>query len=207
MSGQRVPILYSTPLTDNGWIWAVACGTPGAIRYTGPAALQRRPNPCAPGAVCRPGFDPPGFLAAVQRKLPAEQIVVTPPTQDVVGVPVDPVLQPVPVAEQAVINVTVPDLGDGDLGEGIHVVWIVQAAPQAVVWSWPDRTQSEVARWIPQVDEQGGRILAEVDYLVSAAGFWSDGVTVHQLPSLTVGTIPVTVGLPYDVQQVQSTLG
>ena len=210
MGGQRVPILYSTPLADNGWVWTVACGTPGALRYSGAASLPRQPNPCLPGtraAACRPGFDPPGFLAAVRRQLPAEQILVTPPTQDVVGVPVDPVLQPAPVVEQAVINVTVPDLGDGDPREGIHVVWVVQAAPQAVVWSWPDSTQSEVARWTPQVDEMGGRILAEVDYRVTAAGFWSDGVTVHQLPLITVGTIPVQVVLPYNVQQVQASLG
>jgi len=210
MAGQRVPILYSTPLFDNGWIWTVACGSPGVVRYTGAASLARQPNPCAPGtsaAACRPGYDPPGFLAAVERQLPPEAIVVIPPIQDVVGVPVNPLLQPVPVQEQAVINVTVPDLGDGDPGEGIHVVWVVQATPQAVVWSWPDGTQSEVARWVPQVDERGGRILAELDYLVTAAGFWSDGVTVQQLPSLTVGTIPVRVTLPYSVQQVQSSLG
>jgi hypothetical protein len=210
MAGQRVPILYLTPLFDNGWIWTVACGYPGVVRYTGAASLARQPNPCAPGtsaAACRPGYDPPGFLAAVERQLPPEAIVVIPPIQDVVGVPVDPLLQPVPVQEQAVINVTVPDLGDGDPGEGIHVVWVVQATPQAVVWSWPDGTQSEVARWVPQVDERGGRILAELDYLVTAAGFWSDGVTVQQLPSLTVGTIPVRVTLPYSVQQVQSSLG
>nr|MDA8333026.1 hypothetical protein [Candidatus Dormibacteraeota bacterium] len=28
-AGQRVPILYSTPIQDNGWDWSVSCGNPG----------------------------------------------------------------------------------------------------------------------------------------------------------------------------------
>lgn len=210
MSGQRVPILYSTPLEDDGWVWYVPCDSSGSVRYIGMAQVPRQPSPCAPGTVaaaCQPDYDPSGFLAAVEKQIPTEHIISAPPSQGVVGVPVTVVLQPVPQVEQAVIDVNAPDLGDGDMGEEIHVVWVVQANPEGVVWTWPDGTQSEVARWIPQVEEDGRPMVGVVTYLVTAAGFWSDGLSVHQLPSITVGTIPVTTRLAYSVQQVQPDLG
>jgi hypothetical protein len=209
-SGQRVPILYSTPLEDNGWVWYVPCDSSGSVSYMGMAQLPRQPSPCAPGTVaaaCEPGYDPSGFLAAVKKQIPTEQITAVPPAQGVVGVPVMVALQPVPQVEQAVLDVNAPDLGDGDLGEQIHVVWVVRASPEDVIWTWPDATQSAVTRWVPQVEENGQPIVGAVTYLVTAAGFWSDGLSVHQLPSLTVGTIPVTTQLPYSVQQVQPDLG
>jgi hypothetical protein len=210
MAGQRVPIFYSTPLEDNGWVWYVPCDSGGTVRYVGSAQLPRQPSPCTPGtaaAACQPGYDPSGFLAAVEKQIPTEQIIPVPPSQDVVGVPVTVVLQPAPTVEQAVVDVTAPDLGDDDVGEQIHVVWVVQARPEEVLWTWPDGTQASVARWVPQVEEHDQPIVGAVTYLVTAAGFWSDGLTVHQLPSLTVGTIPVTAKLAYSVQQVQADLG
>jgi len=176
----------------------------------GTAQLPRQPSPCAPGtatAACQPGYDPSGFLAAVKKQIPTEQVIPVPPSQGVVGVPVTVVLQPVPQIEQAVIDVNAPDLGDGDVGEQIHVVWVVQARPEGVEWTWPDGTQASVARWVPQVEEDGQPIVGVVTYLVAAAGFWSDGLSVHQLPSLTVGAIPITARLAYSVQQVQPDLG
>jgi len=176
----------------------------------GSAQLPRQPSPCAPGtaaAACQPGYNPSGFLAAVEKQIPSEQLLPIPHSQDVVGVPVTVVLQPTPTVEQAIVDDTVPDLGDGDVGEQIHVVWVVQATPEEALWTWPDGTQSSVARWVPQVEERDQLIVGVVVYLVTAAGFWSDGLTVHPLPSLTVGTIPVTAQISYSVQQVQADLG
>jgi hypothetical protein len=210
LGGQRVPVLRSTPLEDTGWVWEVYCGPGAGIRYLGYQQLPRRPDPCSlgtPAASCLPGYSPGSFRAAVEGKVPAEQILATPPHSGLVGVPVNLELSPAPVMEQAIINDTVPDLGDGDLGEGIHVEWIVQAVPQGVVWTHPDGTSSTSSSWIPQVEEQLGYLVATVSYSVQAFGFWSNGVNVYQLPPQDVGTIRVTARLPYGIQQVQSNLG
>lgn len=210
LGGQRVPVLRSTPLEDTGWVWEVYCGTGAAIRYVGYQQLPRRPDPCSlatPAASCLPGFNPGSFRAAVEGRVPPEQVLATPPNSGLVGVPVDLLLRPTPVTEQAIINVTVPDLGDGDLGEGIHVEWIVQAVPQGVVWTHPDGTTTSVGSWIPQVEEQSGYLVATVTYSVQAFGFWSNGVNVYQLPPQEVGSIRVVARIPYGIQQVQSNLG
>lgn len=210
LGGQRVPVLRSTPLEDTGWVWEVYCGPDAAIRYVGYQQLPRRPNPCSlgtPVAACLPGFNPGSFRAAVEGKVPPERILATPPHSGLVGVPVNLALSPTPVMEQAIINDTVPDLGDGDLGEGIHVEWVVQAVPQAVVWTHPDGTTSTASTWIPQVEEQPGYLVATVSYSVQAFGFWSNGVNVYQLTPQNVGTIEVVARVPYGIQQVQSNLG
>ncbi len=209
-AGQRVPIVYSTPIQDNGWDWSVSCGNPGVIRFTGVASKPRSPSPCPPGvkpASCRPGLDPTGFLASVEKELPPETLTVSPPPPGVVGVPVTVSITPSPAVQYATINTTAPDLGDGDPGELLHVVWVVQAAPEATAWSWPDGTSGIQLPWIPQVAEAQGAIRAVVTYLVTASGFWSDGVSVHPLASVEVGTLTVQASLPYPVQQVQADLG
>ncbi|MGH7610291.1 MAG: hypothetical protein ACREOD_10250 [Candidatus Dormibacteria bacterium] len=124
-----------------------------------------------------------------------------------VGVPVDVHLTPAPTEEFATIDVDVPDLGDGDPGETLHVVWVVSAAPAVVEWHWPDATASNLARWIPQTYEEAGAISAVVVYQVTASGFWSDGLSIHALPSLVVGTMTVPAALPYSVEQLQPALG
>jgi hypothetical protein len=48
---------------------------------------------------------------------------------------------------------------------------------------------------------------ASLVYTVTATGFWSDGVTVHDLPSVSVGTIPIGGQLDYSVEQIQPGLG
>lgn len=210
LAGQRVPILYSTPLEDFGWNWQVLCGSPGTVRFQGVAHLPRSPSPCAPGTPapkCRPGLDPGGLLASIERQLPTERITASPPDRGLVGVPVAVALDPVPVVEYATINTTAPDLGDRDPGEHLHVVWDVQAEPRATTWTWPDGTSSALVPWVPQVAETGGEIAATVTYAVTASGFWSDGVSLHSLGTVTVGVLTVRAALPYAVQQVQADLG
>ena len=209
-AGQRVPILYSTPIQDNGWDWSVSCGSPGVIRYAGVASKPRSPSPCPPGvkpASCTPGLDPTDLLAAVEKDLPAETLTASPPPPGVVGVPVTVAIDPTPTIQYATINTSAPDLGDGDPGELLHVVWVVQATPEATTWFWPDGTSGIQLPWIPQVAEAHGAIRAVVTYAVTASGFWSDGVAVHPLASVRVGTLTVQASLPYPVQQVQADLG
>ena len=209
-AGQRVPILYSTPIQDNGWVWTVSCGSPGVVRYTGAASKPRSPSPCPPGvtaASCRPGLNPSGLLASVEKVLPPESLVATPAPPGVVGIPVTVRLSPVPTVQYATINATAPDLGDGDPGELLHVIWVVQAVPEAPSWSWPDGTSGTLLPWIPQVAEAQGSIRALVTYDVTASGFWSDGVSVHRLATVTVGILTVRASLPYPVEQVQADLG
>jgi hypothetical protein len=50
----------------------------------------------------------------------------------------------------------VPDLGDGDPGEMLDVVWVVEATPQVVSWDWPDGTSSTDGNWIPQTYDSDG---------------------------------------------------
>jgi len=210
LGGQRVPVLRSTPLEDTGWVWEVFCGPDAGIRYVGYTQLPRRPDPCplnTPVAQCLPGFNPGAFRAAAAGDVPAEVITASPPTAGLVGVPVTMVLNPQPKTAQAVIDVTVPDLGDGDLGETIHVEWVVQAAPEQISWALPNGTTTAAGVWIPQVAERSLDLVATVTYQVTAFGFWSDGVDLHQLGPQSVGTITVTSRLPYGVQQVQSDLG
>lgn len=210
VDGQRIPVIYSTPRTDWGWVFAVSCGTPGVVRFTGIVAEARAPSPCAPGtkaAACLPGFSPAEFMAAVEGQVPAETISASPDSLGVVGVPVATVLTPVPVTKYAQINLAVPDLGDEDPGEVLHVVWVVEATPNAGFWSWPDGTTSASGHWIPQTYVDEGTLRATVSYTVTAAGFWSDGVAVHDLPRVSVGTIPVGAELGYSVEQVQPGLG
>jgi hypothetical protein len=158
-------------------------------------------------ANCLPGFDAASFLAQVEGHVPEETVQATPATLGVVGVPVDTELVPVPAVQSAEIDLRVPDLGDGDPGEMLDVVWVVEATPQVVSWDWPDGTSSTDGNWIPQTYDSDGSIQAELVYQVTANGFWSDGVTVHTLPSETVGTIRVTAQLGYSVQQIQPELG
>jgi hypothetical protein len=209
-AGQRVPILYSTPIQDNGWMWTVSCGSPGAVRYTGAASKPRSPSPCSPGvrpANCSPGLDPSSLLDSVEKDLPLETLTATPPPPGVVGVPVTVTIYPVPTAQYATVNATAPDLGDGDPGELLHVVWVVEAVPAATTWFWPDGTSGTELPWIPQVARAQGIIRAVVTYAVTASGFWSDGVSVHPLATVTVGSLTVQASLPYPVQQVQADLG
>lgn len=210
LGGQRVPILYSTPLLDTGWSWEVTCGSPGAIRYVGVVQKARTPSPCSPGtpsAACRPGFSGAGFLASVERQVPQETITATPPGTGVVGVSVELAISPIPRTEYATVTLAAPDLGDQDPGELLHVVWVVQARPQGIVWRWPDGTTGGSPSWVPQVAFSGGELEATVSYSVTATGFWSNGVAVRQLAAVEVGTITVSARLPYSVQQVQADLG
>ncbi|MGH7610609.1 MAG: hypothetical protein ACREN4_01175, partial [Candidatus Dormibacteria bacterium] len=145
-------------------------------------------------------------MAAAQGEVPKEVLTATPPSVGVVGVPVQVRLRPAPVEEFATINVAEPDVGDGDPGETLHVTWVVEAAPDEVVWHWPDGTTGGDSEWVPQTYEQSGSIAVSVIYDVTASGFWSDGLTVHTLPSVAVGTITVEASLPYSVEQVQPSL-
>ncbi len=208
--GQRVPVIYSTPRTDNGWTWEVNCTGTEDVRFIGVTSEPRAPNPCAtatPAPSCIPGFSGAKFLAAVQGEVPNETIAAYPADVGLVGVPVTVSLSPVPITESAEIDVSTPDAGDQDPGEIIHVVWIVQAVPESVEWSWPDGTRTVGGQWIPQVYVSRGPIEAQVVYDVSATGFWSDGVTVHRLSTQTVGTIDVGATISYSVEQVQPALG
>jgi len=205
-TGQHVPVLRSDPRDDYGWVWNIRCGTGLIPTYVGWTTAARTPNPCSPGrpwSQCRPGVSIPAFRAAAQGRVPLERVIAV-PVSGVVGVATRVRLFPEPKVQYAQINVTVPDLGDKDSTELLHVVWIVTATPQMTEWSWPDGTRSLASEWIPQTDEAGGVIAAVVTYRVIAAGYWSDGVVLHRLPSLEVGTISVEAVLrPYDVQQVQ----
>lgn len=210
IDGQRIPVIFSAPLMDWGWVFLETCGPPAAIRFTGITSAARQPSPCSPGtpaAECRPGLDGSGFLAAVERQVPAESIAATPASVGVVGVPVLATLVPSPAVEYAVIDVAEPDLGDGDPGEMIHVVWVVQATPQPVAWHWPDGSRSWSGDWIPQSYARAGAVTAAIAYSVTASGFWSDGVAVHRLDTVSVGTISLGARLAYPVEQVQAALG
>lgn len=210
LAGQRVPILYSTPLVDSGWTWLVTCGSPGAVRFAAVAQKARTPSPCplgTPAAPCRPGFSGANFLASVERQVPQENVTASPPGTGVVGVPVQISLSPVPRTQYATVTLAAPDLGDQDPGELLHVVWVVQAQPQAIAWRWPDGTTGASPTWVPQVAVSGGEVTATLTYSVSATGFWSDGIQVRQLASVDVGSITVSARLPYSVQQVQADLG
>jgi hypothetical protein len=143
----------------------------------------------------------------VAGQVPTEAIDATPAGTGVVGVPVQVVLAPIPQAEYAEIDLNVPDAGDGDPGETLHVVWVVEAVPELVSWAFPDGSASTDDTWIPQTYVTTGLIGANLEYSVTAQGFWSDGVAVHELPTLSVGTIPITAQLPYSVVQIQPALG
>ena len=175
-------------------------------RYIGWTTAARTPSPCPPSQPspqCRPGLSIPAFRAAARGQVPPERLIAI-PVSAVVGVPTRVRLDPEPRVQYARINVTVPDLGDQDSAESIHVVWVVTATPQVTEWSWPDGSRSLASEWVPQTEEQGGVIAATVTYRLVAAGYWSDGVVLHRLPSVVVGTISVEARLrPYDVQQVQ----
>jgi hypothetical protein len=210
VDGQRVPIVYSTPQTDRGWDYLITCGSAGAVRFVRVVAAPRRPSPCSlqtPSPACLPGFNPTAFLADVSGQVPAETVDAAPANTGVVGVPVQVSLAPIPQAEYAEIDVDVPDLGDGDPGETLHVVWVVEATPEVVAWTFPDGSASTSGAWIPQTYVTSGLIRASLAYSVTAEGFWSDGVAVHELPSVSVGTIPVGAQLNYSVEQIQPALG
>ena len=210
VDGQRIPIVYSTPQTDWGWLYTVSCAALDAVRFVRVVGEPRSPSPCslqtAP-ADCLPGLDPSGFLADVAGQVPEEKIGATPAGPGVVGVPVQAQLSPTPEAKYAEIDLAVPDVGDGDPGETLHVVWVVEATPELVSWAWPDGSGSSSGRWIPQTYVANGGIHASLVYSVRAAGFWSDGVAVHELPSVSVGTIPIAAQLAYSVEQIQPALG
>jgi hypothetical protein len=210
VDGQRIPIVYSTPQTDWGWLYKVSCAALDAVRFVRVVGEPRSPSPCslqtAP-ADCLPGLDPSGFLADVAGQVPEEKIGATPAGPGVVGVPVQAQLSPTPEAKYAEIDLAVPDVGDGDPGETLHVAWVVEATPELVSWAWPDGSGSSSGRWIPQTYVANGGIHASLVYSVRAAGFWSDGVTVHELPSVSVGTIPIAAQLAYSVEQIQPALG
>ncbi len=208
--GQRIPIVYSTPITDWGWVYSVYCGSPGVVRFVRVVSAARTPSPCPVAAVaseCLPGLDPSSFLAAVEGQVPPETIAATPPRIGVAGIPVEVELIPAQAARYAEIDLTVPDAGDGDPGELLHVVWVVEAIPESVFWTWPDGSSSDSGRWIPQSYIEVGSVRARLVYQVTAEGFWSDGVTVHHLTSVSVGTITVSAQLAYSVEQVQPGLG
>lgn len=207
---QRVPIVISTPLTDWGWIFTVTCGAPGAVRFVRVVSGPRTPSPCTPQTApgdCLPGLDPSEFLAAVTGQVPAETIEATPSGVGIVGVPVEAQLSPAPEPKYAEIDLAVPDAGDGDPGETLHVVWVVVATPEVVSWKWPDGSLSADGKWIPQTYVESGVMRASLVYTVTATGFWSDGVTVHELSSVSVGTIPIGGQLDYSVEQIQPGLG
>jgi hypothetical protein len=210
VDGQRIPIVYSTPQTDRGWDYLVTCGGAVDVRFVRVVAEPRRPSPCSlttPSPECLPGFNPTAFLADVSGQVPPETVEATPAGTGVVGVPVQVVLAPIPQAEYAEIDVNVPDAGDGDLGETLHVVWVVEAVPELVSWAFPDGSASRDDTWIPQTYVTTGLIRASLEYGVTAQGFWSDGVAVHQLPTVSVGTIPIAAHLSYSVEQIQPALG
>lgn len=210
VDGQRVPIVYSTPQTDRGWDYLVTCGGAVDLRFLRVVAEPRQPSPCSlvtPATQCVPGLNPTAFLADVAGQVPTEAIVATPAGTGVVGVPVQVVLAPIPRAEYAEIDLNVPDAGDGDPGETLHVVWVVEAVPELVSWAFPDGSSSTNDAWIPQTYVTSGMIRASLEYSVTAEGFWSDGVAIHELPTVSVGTIPITAQLNYSVEQIQPALG
>lgn len=210
VDGQRVPIVYSTPQTDRGWDYLVTCGGAVDLRFLRVVAEPRQPSPCSlvtPATQCVPGLNPTAFLADVAGQVPTEAIVATPAGTGVVGVPVQVVLAPIPRAEYAEIDLNVPDAGDGDPGETLHVVWVVEAVPELVSWAFPDGSSSTNDTWIPQTYVTSGMIRASLEYSVTAQGFWSDGVAIHELPTVSVGTIPITAQLNYSVEQIQPALG
>lgn len=209
LGGQRVPILHSTPLVDFGWVFMVTCGDPGTVVFERIAEAARTPSPCTSQtalAACLPGLNAGAFLADVEGHVPSETIEANPGSPGVVGVPVEAQLLPEPITVYAEIDVTVPDLGDGDPGESLHVVWVVAATPQVVSWTWPDGSDSSPGTWVPQTYVEDGTVRASLVYDVTATGFWSDGVNVHDLPSVSVGTIPIAAQLPYSVEQIQAGL-
>jgi hypothetical protein len=210
VDGQRVPIVYSTPQTDRGWDYLITCGSAGVVRFLRVVAEPRRPSPCSlqtPAPQCLPGFNPSAFLAEVAGQVPSETVDATPAGGGVVGVPVQVALAPIPRVAYAEIDVNVPDLGDGDPGETLHVVWVVEATPEVVAWTFPDGSASTSDAWVPQTYVTTGLIRASLEYSVTAEGFWSDGLAVHELPSVSVGTIPVGAQLGYSVEQIQPSLG
>jgi len=210
VEGQRIPIVYSTPITDWGWVYTIDCGSSASLRFTRLVFAPRSPSPCSlqtKPAACRPGLDASAFLAAVAGQVPSETIQATPTGPGIVGIAVRAWLSPTPVTKYAEIDISEPDVGDSDPGEILHVVWVVQATPEIVSWTWPDGSASSNDKWIPQTYVADGMMRATVVYSVTATGFWSDGVNVHDLPSVSVGTIPITAQLGYSVEQVQAGLG
>lgn len=210
VDGQRVPIVYSTPQTDRGWDYLVTCGSAGAVRFLRVVAEPRRPSPCSlqtPAPQCLPGFNPTAFLAEVASQVPMETVDATPASTGVVGVPVQVALAPIPQVAYAEIDVSVPDVGDGDPSETLHVVWVVEATPEVVSWTFPDGSASASDAWTPQTYVTTGLIRASLEYSVTAQGFWSDGVAVHELATVSIGTIPVAAQLSYSVEQIQPALG
>ncbi len=202
--GLKIQRVLSDPRTDWGWNWFVPCNPRRSMAFLGLVHMGRAPNPCVTGtAACRAGVSIPGFLAAARGAVPVERIVVDPVTVGVVNVRVLAALDPIPIPKSVEVRVTVPDQGDLDLGERLHVIWVVTATPEPWEWQWPDRSQSAEGRWVPQQDEQGGHVNVDLQYLVTAAGYWSDGITIHDLPGFVVGTISVPTTRAYDVQQVQ----
>jgi len=172
--------------------------------FVGLVQMSRAPNPCPLGTPdCRPGVSIPGFLATARGAVPSERIVVDPVPVAVVNVRVVAALAPVPVPKSAEVHVTVADQGDLDPGEHLHVVWVVTATPEPWLWVWPDGSTSAAGRWVPQQDERSGQVRVELRYLVTAAGYWTDGITIRGLPEFTVGTIRVPTSLAYAVEQVQ----
>ncbi len=208
--GQRIPLVYSTPTMDRGWVWKKVCTSTGSWVFIGITSAPRHPSPCMPGtssSACRPGYSGTSFLAAAERAIPSETIAADPSLEDIVGAPVTARLDPVPTVEYANVTAKVPDLGDGDRAELLSVLWIVQAQPASLAWTWPDATVSADSRWIPQTYVQHGDISCVVTYQVTASGYWSDGVSVHPLAAVSVGSLSVRSTLPYFVQQVQPALG
>jgi len=202
--GQKIPRVLSDPRTDWGWEWYIPCDPKRALQFVGIVHMPRAPSPCPTGQPdCRPGASVPGFLAAARGVVPAERIEVDPAAVGVVNVRVLAALDPVPVQKAADVRVTVADGGDLDPGERVHVLWIVTATPEPWQWRWPDGSASAIGRWVPQQDQRGAEIRVNLVYAVTAAGFWSDGITIHDLPGFTVGTIAVPSSRSYDVQQVQ----
>ncbi len=202
--GFKIQRVLSDPTTDWGWEWYIPCNPKVAMRFVGIVHMPRAPSPCPTGVPdCHPGVSIPGFLAAARGAVPLERVVVNPVSVGVVNVRVVAALDPLPVPRMATVRVTVPDLGDLDPGERVHVLWIVTATPEPWTWLWPDGSASTAGRWVPQSDERGAEIRVNLTYRVTAAGFWSDGVVVHSLPGFTVGTITVPTAMAYDVVQVQ----
>jgi hypothetical protein len=136
-----------------------------------------------------------------------ETVDATPASTGVVGVPVQVALAPIPQVAYAEIDVSVPDVGDGDPSETLHVVWVVEATPEVVSWTFPDGSASASDAWTPQTYVTSGLIRASLEYSVTAQGFWSDGVAVHELATVSIGTIPVAAQLSYSVEQIQPALG
>jgi hypothetical protein len=59
----------------------------------------------------------------------------------------------------------------GTLAEALHVVWVAEAAPEMVSWTYPDGSAYTSEAWIPQTYVGSGLNRASIEYSETAEGF------------------------------------